>query len=137
MAENTTAKGVSTDVPSDIDKRAMFPLWYRNQEWRDDLHKKCTHKALDMLNDDEMNFTQTKTGASNSTVVGVAAAAGVPTALLAAMLVWNMTRDDASQAAPPAAMPVVSGPIDSEYNVRFYNAKGELIEVPHISTMPP
>lgn len=48
---------------------------------------------------------------------------------------YLLTRDDSDPAPPPA--PVVQqqtgGPVDSDYEVRFYDKDGNLIEVPHIS----
>lgn len=128
-----TPKGVSADGPADVDRRAMSPVWYRNQEWRDELHRRLTHKALDIPEGEEMNVDNSRHGLGTLGTMGVAAVAGLPGLAAAGILGLSMLGQPAAQPPAPAPQPLpISQPADSEYEVRFYNSKGELIEVPRL-----
>lgn len=114
------------DVPSDVARRSIWPWWATNQNWSDKLHKKAAHKALD-IPEEEM-IQANKIGLGGASVAAIAAGAGLlPIAgfLLASYL---NKPTPATPTQPPAA--------DSEYEVRFFDADGNPIKVPHISTRP-
>lgn len=127
--EPQVPKGVSADTPSDVNQRGIWPLWTRQQEWRQKLERKATHKALD-IPDDDMNITNTKTGISTGGAIGIAAAAGIPSLAAAAILGFALLKD---KSEPPKAVDPVTVN-DTEYEVLFYDKDGNPISVPHIST---
>lgn len=43
----------SEDTPVDIDKEVLYGEYLRSSRWRDDLHRKAAHKALD-IGEEEM-----------------------------------------------------------------------------------
>ena len=119
---------VSTDK-QEVDKKF---LWGKFQEGEDDRRrfaKKIAYKAADMAMDDDMNIQANKSGIGTAGALGIAAVAGIPPTLLAA---WALMqgRGEAPAAPAPAAAVSVS---DSEYEVRFFDADGKPIPVPHIS----
>lgn len=122
-----TPKDGSADVPADVNKRGLWPLWLRNQEWREELSRKAAHKSLD-IPEDEMNIINTKTGIGTWGAMGIAAAAGLPGLAAAGVLAFALLKD--RDDAPPASMDVG----DSEYEVLFYDRDGNPISIPHIST---
>lgn len=126
-----TPQDGSADVPADVNRRGIWPLWHRNQEWRDKLSQKLAHKALD-IPDDDMNITNTKVGIGTAGVIGIATAAGLPGVLLAGYLLFKDARPEPTA---PQPSPEVSVP-DTEYDVLFYDKDGNPIQVPHISTKP-
>lgn len=128
-----TPKDASADTPADMNPRGLWPLWFKQQEWRQKLERKATHKALD-IPDDDMNITQTKVGIGTAGALGIAAAAGLPSMAAVGVLAWALLRDKGEPTPPPT--PPAVDVADTEYEVRFFNAKGELIDIPHISTKP-
>jgi len=113
-----------------IDKQALYGDFRDSQKWQQNLHRKAAHKSLDIPDGELGNIsTTTKTGIGALGAVGIAAAAGLPTAALCAAILFGLGR--AAPAALPAA-PAAAVP-DTEYDVRFYDKDGKLIEVPHIS----
>ena len=126
-------KDGSADAPSDVNKRGLWPLWHRNQEWRENLSKKLAHKALD-ITDDDMNITQTKVGIGTAGALGIAAAAGLPSMAAVGGMAWALLRDKGEPTPPPTTPAVDVG--DSEYEVLFFDKDGNQISVPHISTKP-
>ena len=119
---------LAKDVPSDVDPGWMYLHWRKNAEWRDRLAKRATHKALDIPDDDMQINSSTRTGIGTAGALGIAAAAGLPATAAAAFLGYMLMREK------PAAD--VKPPADSAYTVRFYDADGKPIDVPHISTRP-
>jgi hypothetical protein len=112
---------------------AFFPEWLANSQWRDRLSRKATHKALDIPDGDDMNIT---TGMSGKAVAAIAAACGLgPVGAIVAMGLLNAadSPDPATPVVQPPPAVVAPDPADSEYDVRFYDADGNLIDVPHIS----
>lgn len=93
--------------------------------WKDGLHKKAAHAALG-LPTDEMISVSNKSGLDWK-MAAVLAAAG-----LGGYHLYNQNSNQ--QTATPSAPAPVS-PVDSEYEVRFYDADGNPIQVPHISKL--
>ena len=98
----------------------LYPEWAANSRWRDKLAKKAAHKALDLPNDD-MQITQTRNGVSPAAVAGIAAAVGCPPLALAGVMAWQLMQKDDQPVMPP---------VDSAYEVLFYDKNGKPIEVP-------
>jgi hypothetical protein len=118
----------SVDAPKDVNGRSIWPNWANQQEWQNKLHEQAVRKALDIPSDD-MQIVQNKTGIGTAGAVGIAAAAGIPSALTAGALALSLMGggSEAPQAPEP---PAIS---DSEYQVLFYDKDGNPIVVPHIS----
>uniref|UniRef100_A0A6M3KW04 Uncharacterized protein n=1 Tax=viral metagenome TaxID=1070528 RepID=A0A6M3KW04_9ZZZZ len=112
-----TRKNTANGLP---DKDHLYGNYERSLKWQDDLHRRATHKALDMA--DDMAFEQhvTRTGMGWKELAVIAAALLGGGGLAAYAL-----RD------PPLVQQ--QAPLDSEYEVRFFDADGNPISVPHIS----
>lgn len=111
----------------------FYAEWLANSRWRDRLSRKATHKALD-IPDDDMQIT---TGLSGKAVAAIAAACGLgPVGAIVAMGLLNSSDSPAEPAPEPKQPPaeVAPAPADTEYDVRFYDADGNLIPVPHINS---
>jgi hypothetical protein len=110
------AQAETTDA-SMPDKNRLYGVFERSAKWRDDLHRKATHKALDIADEMDFNQTLTRTGMTWKEL-----------AVIAAMLLGGgalgMHYFASERQAPP---------VDSEYEVRFYDKDGNPIHVPHVS----
>lgn len=124
MPDNQQPSG---DLP---DKQYLYGRYRDWEGWRNSLAKKLSHKALDIMPDDEMEVNQYHRSGIGWKELAVVAAAGV-----GGLAAWQHfgSRDDPQ--APPAAV-APAGPWDSEYEVRFYDKDGTPIDVPHISKRP-
>lgn len=99
--------------PPETLKDKLYGDYRRGQNWRQRLYKQVCHKAVDIPDDDVNISTQSATGITWRELLAVGA--------LALGGWWVFLHG----AQTPAR--------DSEYQVRFYDKNGELIEVPHIS----
>jgi len=106
------------------DKGWLFGNYDAHRKWMDRLHRRATYKALDMADDDENVQITSNRGLTwrELAVIGAMVLGG---AALAART-WDAPH------APQQPTPTAAGPVDSDYEVRFYDAAGRLIEVPHI-----
>jgi len=128
----------SKDTPVDIDKRALWGWWAKNADNREKLDMKVAHKALDIPEDNEVNVSTT-TGMSWKELAVIAAS------MIGGFAVYNNITNPETpeqpiviqQPAPqqPQVVQPIQQPIDSEYVIRFFDAEGNEIEVPHISKM--
>lgn len=125
---STVPPNESLDTPSDVRLPWFWTLWRRNHQWRDKLNEQMARKALD-IPDDEMNITTNKTGIGTAGALGIAAAAGIPGLAATGIMGYALSKKDPAPVAPGTPPPAVS-PADSEYEVIFYNARGEVIDVP-------
>lgn len=117
----------SAELP---DKQYLYGEWLRGQKWKRQLQKSVSHKALDIAEGEEVNLSVNKSsGITAAGAMGIAAAAGIPSALVAILLLLK-------GGGQPASPPPYPGPADSAYTVRFYDKDGKLIDVPHISQKP-
>ena len=105
-----------------IDKESLYGRYLEAEDWRDKLHKKLAHKSLDIPLDDTMNINQTRSGITWKELAVLAA-----TALGGGYL---YTAGDILQDQ------VISKPIDSEYEIRFYDSSGNLIDIPKVPSEP-
>ena len=101
-----------------IDKESLYGRYNEAEDWRSKLHKKLAHKSLDIPLDDEMNINQTKTGMTWKELAIIAAAG------IGGGYVYTNERG--------VDPPVVQQPVDSEYEVRFYDSSGNLIDIPKL-----
>lgn len=123
----------SADAPKDVNGRSIWPNWANQNEWQNKLHEQAVRKALDIPSDD-MQIIQNKSGIGTAGAIGIAAAAGVPSALTAAALAYSLMGGTSESPKAPEPPPATSVS-DSEYDVRFYDANGNLIPVEHISQL--
>lgn len=122
-----------SEPPSETNPTGYFwDSWTPNARWRDNLARRGAHKALGIDDMGDIN-------ADNSTKTGVGwkelGALGATAVALAALYFWTQPPETAPP--PPEPAPAAAyeypGPTDTEYEVRFYDADGDLIDVPHIS----
>lgn len=111
------------------DKNELYGEWLKGQEWKRQLQKSVTHKALDVAEADDVNLSVNKnTGVGNAGLIGAVAAAGLGPAILGlAMLLRG------GQTAPPATAP---GPADANYQIRFFDKDGRPINVKPLEEKP-
>lgn len=103
------------------DKDYLYGEFQRGQRWRDRLAAKLAHKAVDIPEDEDVNLN-----VQNSHGIGWKGLAVIAGALLGGA--W--LAKDAFK--PPTLPPAATSPVDSEYEVRFYDAQGQLIEIPRL-----
>ncbi|MCG8586531.1 MAG: hypothetical protein MI757_17615, partial [Pirellulales bacterium] len=110
----------TTDKNSDAAqlKDVLYRDYNRGKAWQQRLHREAVHKALDIAPEDDVHISQKTSG------LGWRELALIILGMVAATAAsgWFF-----SQSAKPPAPPT-----DSEYNVRFYDKDGKLIDVPHI-----
>ncbi|MGE3410296.1 MAG: hypothetical protein AB7I37_26185 [Pirellulales bacterium] len=119
----------TTTAKQEVDTKYLYGHYQKARDWREDFMKENAYKATDTVPPEDMNITKTNTGIGTLGAVGIGAISGLPGLVLAAAML--LKGDPAPQ--PPTAPAAVS-PADSEYEVLFYNAKGELIDVPRRKT---
>jgi hypothetical protein len=83
----------------------LFPVWHRNQQWREELARKAAHKALD-IPVDGMGISVAKNGMSAAGVAGIAAVAGLPALVMAGAMMFN-GREQAKPAPQTEPAPTV------------------------------
>lgn len=117
----------SKDMP---DKKYLYGNYQESDDWRQRLHRKLAHKSLDIGMDDDVNVDNSRVG------LGWKELAVIAGMLLGGTAIWKFGDKGVSQ--QPVVVPSVpqqqySPPIDSEYEVRFYDKDGNPIEIPQIS----
>lgn len=114
---------------SEPEIKPWWKLWEHNQQWRENLAKRAAHKALDVPEDD-MHIQANRITNQSGMPYGLALAGILAAATIPAAAVWYASQQKQPSPPAPATMPALA---DSEYDVRFYDKDGNLIEVPHIS----
>lgn len=117
----------------EVDKRFLYGRYTDAEDRRARFAMRVAHKAADLPLEDDVHIDNSRTGFSTGQILGLGAAAGLPGIVVAAILGLALLRDRAPEPAPQAAAGSV---LDSEYEVRFYDKDGNLIEVPRISQRP-
>lgn len=110
------------------DKNYLYGNFQNHENWRERLHQRVVHKGLDMAMEDDVEVHAPRTtvngvGWKELAVAGLLALGGYG--------LWLR-----GQPSPAPAPPAFEGPLDSEYEVRFFDADGNPINVPHISQRP-
>jgi hypothetical protein len=105
-------------------KDVLYRDYNQGRSWKQRLHRQAVHKALDIAPEDDVHITQKNSGLGwrELAIIVAGMVAG------ATAIGWFSSR--------PAAPSLPVAPADSEYNVRFYDKDGQLIEVPHIRQRP-
>lgn len=108
----------------------FWDAWTPNAKWRNNLARRATHKALGVDDMGDINAVNTGFGWKELLILAAAAVAGI--------VAWQRTtpNQNTEPAQTPAAAPAWPGPPDSEYEVRFFDADGNPIAVPHVSQRP-
>ena len=107
------------------DKNYLYGEFQRGQRWRDRLAAKLAHKAVDIPEDEDVNLNvQNSHGTGWKELVAIAG--------LLFCGGWLAKNAFKPPAVPPAVPPAATSPADSEYEVRFYDAQGQLIEIPRL-----
>lgn len=115
----------TTTAKQEVDTKYLYGHYQKARDWRENVMEQNAYKATDTVPPEDMQITKTQTGIGTLGTVGVAAAAGLPGLLAAGILGYALSRDPA-----PQTTPTVTPPIDSEYEVLFYDKDGKLIDVP-------
>lgn len=114
--------------PEPFSKASIWPLFTYNQWWQQRLARQAAHKAMDIPPDDGMNI-KNGIGWPELLVIGVLLLGSVGLMMLATR------HGKRSEPAPIVAPAQSADPADSAYEVRFYDASGNVIPVPHISQL--
>lgn len=102
-------------------KDYLYGRYQKMEDWKNGLHKKATHKALDIPMEEAVNVDNSRVGLGWKELAVIAATG------LGGLWLYD-------QRTTEAPAPTQVAPVDSEYDVMFYDADGNKIDVPHIST---
>ncbi len=112
-------------MSNEISQDSLYGDYREMLKAKEKLHLRAAHKALNIPEDD-MQINANRTGLGPLGAIGIAL---VSSLVPGGFLLWSLLGQAASQLPTPNA----SKPPDSEYEVRFYDKDGKLINVPHIS----
>jgi len=111
------------------DKHYLWGEWLKGEErrrkWQDELHRRGTMKALDMAADEMGDVTTTVNKGMGVRELGMIGAI-----ILGALAFMNSDKLLPNNNGNSNNSQQAAGPADTEYDVRFYNKDGELIDVP-------
>ena len=116
---STSSSGPSGNEGSHL-KDVLYRDYNQGKTWQQRLHREAVHKALDIAPEDDVHISQKTSGLGWRELAIIVA--GMVSGIAASG--WLLSK------APP--LPHSVAPADSEYDVRFYDKDGRLIEVPHI-----
>jgi hypothetical protein len=116
----------SSKESSGIDKQGLWGWWHEHQKWSDRLHRKAAHKALDIEDDAMISVQKSGMGWKELAVVAVGMLGG--TVVGANYFAGEPATPAVTQ--PPAVQSPAPALPDTEYEVRFYDAAGNRIDVP-------
>jgi len=121
MPSKSPDAGYSSDAPTDIDPAVIYREWTRNSRWRDKLHERAAHKALDIPEDGEMNNVGNRSGMGWKELAVIGA--------MVAGTGYGVAQFNNSNVTTEPAPPVASAPPDAEYEIRFFDADGNQIQL--------
>ena len=105
-----------------LDKQGLYGWWHNSVKWQDKLHRKTAHKALDIPEDDPViNANKYGMGWKELAAIGLLMAGGM------GGTAYVMSQQQ-QQAAPPP-VPQQASPADAGYEVVFYDAGGNQIQL--------
>jgi len=101
----------------------LYGVFQKSEDWRNRLHRKLAHKSLDIADTEDVNVDNSRIGMGwkELAVLGALGLGG-----------FHLYGKQTSPTPPPTPAQQAS-PIDSEYEVRFFDAAGNPIDVPNIS----
>jgi len=114
----------------EINKLEQYGEYIKGDRARRDLEMKLAHKSLDIPEDMGVNVTNTRRGLElgwrEILAAGVVGATG--------LAFWMQPWQSPKEIEPTTTQQ--QGPIDTEYDVLFFDKDGNPITVPHIDTRP-
>ena len=108
-------------------KDQLYGRYQEAENWRHKLHRKVAHKSLDIPEDDDVYVDNSSKG------MGWKELAVIAGSVLGGLGIYAYASNQQQPVQQPVQQPAPSV-TDSEYEVRFYDQYGNMIEVPHIST---
>lgn len=140
-SSNNSATTSSSDaVP---DKGYLYGVYQAAADWRDNLYRKACHKSLDIAEDDMGDINAPKTTSINN---GLGWKELLAFGGLALGGYWLLAERTPEPTVPPVVPAIEAPPLappppyhvpDNEYEVRFYDAHGNLIDVEPWPGHPP
>lgn len=115
--------------PGDLpDKSWLYGKFQRANDWQNNLQRKLAHKSLDIADDVELQVDNSRKNAGMGwRELAVIAAAGIGGAYL-----YNQ-----SQTPPMQPPPSHQSPVDTDYDVRFWDGDGNEINIPQKQAAKP
>jgi len=124
---NLRTLSLGDDMPDvEPNKDHLYGRYQRQEDWRNNLHRKVAHKSLDIPETEDVNVDNSRHGIGMKELIAIGAMViGGPLAYAA----FTQFMKPEPEQKPPVSV----GPVDSEYEVIFYDKDGNKISVPHIS----
>ncbi len=101
-----------------VDKQGLWGWWHSSIEWQDALHKKAAHKALDIPEAEPV------INSTNTTGVG-----WKELAVMGALIAGLVGVTQLNNTATPPTPVTQAAPPDAGYDIVFYDADGNQIQV--------
>lgn len=125
MSESNNSSPTSDPI-TEPDKETLWGWWREANKWQQSLHRKATHKALD-IPDDMGDIEANKVINSGMGWKELAVLGGLG---LGGLYVVNDKGEQVPLTPPPAVVQPAQPIPDSEYEVRFFDKDGNQIMVP-------
>lgn len=127
-------------ISDEPDKNDLYGQYRKHENWKHALHRRAVHKALDMMPEDDVNIDASRQSTSGLgwkelAVIGALGLGGTGLYLNSQQTTSETKTETVQQPAPQPVQPLPDG--EQEFEIRFYNADGELVRVPHVSQMKP
>jgi len=121
---------MSFSSKQEVDTKYLHGRFDKAEDQRARFARRVAHKAVNLPLDDEMYIEANKTGLSTGGALGVAAAAGIPSVVAAAILGYVLMNKE----SPATQQPAATAPLeDRDYEIRFFDKDGNLINVPRFT----
>ena len=112
-------------LPDDVDPELLYGNYDKQADDKHRFHMKTLHKAANVMEDEDTNINNTKT-VTNKSGVGWKERAVLGVAGLGA----GHLMTDGDKPTVPQQTPAPVSPADSEYDVLFFDADGNRIDIP-------
>lgn len=135
MTTSSNSSSSSTDQGNGLPANGGVNPWWTNwQKWNDDqrsIYRSILQKNFDLVPDDGMNFQANRSGIGTLGAIGIALAAGIPSAGISYMALSALSDlKESSPVAPPAAVVPADLPdVERAFRVKFYDADRNPITV--------